>query len=90
MVDAQAETEEAMQKVRVFFVLDKIARDEKVFVTEGDVDVELRNIAAANSVPYEEARKYYEEQNMVADLRLSIMERKVRDFLRENAKITDK
>ena len=85
-----AAREEAHQKVRVFFILDRIARDEKVFVTEGDVDVELRNIAATNNVPYEEARKYYEEQDLVADLRLSIMERKVRDFLRENAKITDK
>ena len=44
----EAAREEALQKVRVFFVLDKIAGDQKIFVTEGDVDVEFRNIAAAS------------------------------------------
>ena len=80
---------EAEQRVRVFFLVEAIAKSEKIFVTEGDVDVEFRNIAAANNVTYEEVKKYYEEQDVVGDLRLGIMERKVRDFLRENAKITD-
>ncbi|MEE2886932.1 MAG: trigger factor [Planctomycetota bacterium] len=85
----EAAQEEANQKVRAFFVLDKIARDEKIFVTEGEVDVEFRNIAAANKVSYEAAKKHFEENDQVGNLRLEIMERKVRDFLRENAKITD-
>jgi len=85
----EAAQEEANQKVRAFFVLDKIARDEKIFVTEGEVDVEFRNIAAANNVSYEAAKKHFEENDQVGNLRLEIMERKVRDFLRENAKITD-
>jgi trigger factor len=85
-----AAREEATQKVRAFFVLDKIAQDEKIFVTEGEVDVEFRNIGAANNASYEDAKKHYEDNKLVGDLRLSIMERKVRDFLRQNAKITDK
>ncbi len=85
----EAAQEEATQKVRAFFVLDKVARDEKIFVTEGEVDVEFRNIAAANKVSYEAAKKHFEENDQVGNLRLEIMERKVRDFLRENAKITD-
>ena len=80
---------EAERRVRVFFLLDTIAKDQKVFVTEGDVDVELRNIAAQNKVSPEQAREHYEKNELMADLRLSIMERKVREFLRENAKITD-
>lgn len=87
--DAEA-AQEAEQRVRVFFVLDTIARNEKIFVTEGDVDVELRNIAASNNASPEEAKKYYEENNLIGDLRLGIMERKVREFLRENAEVTDK
>jgi trigger factor len=85
-----AAREEANQKVRAFFVLDKIAQDEKIFVTEGEIDVEFRNIGAANNASYEDAKKHYEDNNLVGDLRLSLMERKVRDFLSQNAKITDK
>lgn len=81
---------EAGNKVRAFFIIDKIARDEKIFVTEGDVDVEFRNIGAANNISYEVAKKHYEENDLVGDLRLGIMERKVREFLSENAEITDK
>ncbi|MCA8957926.1 MAG: trigger factor [Planctomycetes bacterium] len=86
--DAEA-AKEAESKVRVFFLLDTIARREKIFVTEGDLDVELRNIAAANGVSAEQVRSYYQEHDMISDLRLAIMERKVREFLRNSAKITD-
>ncbi len=76
--------------VRQYFLLDTIARKEKIFVTENDVDVELRNIAAQNNVSPDEVREHYEKNNLVTDLRLSLMERKVREYLREKAKITDK
>lgn len=84
-----ASLKDAERRVRVFFLLDAIARKEKIFVTETDVDQELRAIAANNGVSVEDARAYYEKQGMVADLRVGIMERKVRDFLRDSAKITD-
>ena len=81
---------EATQRVRVFFLLESIAKAEKIFVTEGDIDVELRNLAATNQVGLDEVKKHYEENNLLDDLRWSIREGKVREFLRENAKITDK
>ena len=34
-------------------------------------------------------RKHYDENNLMGDLRLGILERRVRDFLRDNAQITD-
>lgn len=80
---------EAERRVRVFFLLEAIAKSQKIFVTEGDIDVELRNIAAQNNVTPEQAREHYEKNDLLGDLRLSVMERKVREFLRENAKITD-
>ena len=81
---------EASQRVRVFFLLETIAKAEKIFVTEGDVDVELRNIAAANQSTPDKVKKHYEENNLLDDLRWGVRERKVRDFLRDSAKITDK
>ena len=69
--------------------MEAIAAKQKIFVTEGNVDVELRNIAAQNKVSPEQAREHYQKNELMGDLRLSLMERKVREFLRENAKITD-
>jgi len=83
-------TKEAEQRVKVFFLLEAIARNEKIFVTETDIDVELRNIAAANQTTPKAVRSHYEENNLLDDVRWGIRERKVRDFLRESAKITDK
>jgi trigger factor len=80
---------EAERRVGVFFLLDSIATNEKIFVTEGDVDVELRNIAAQNKVSPDQTREHYESNELMGDLRLSLMERKVREFLRDNATITD-
>ena len=81
--------EDAERRVRTFFLLDAVAKKEKIFVTENDVDLELRNIATQNNVSVSDVRDHYEEHKLLPDLRLGLMERKVRDFLRENAKLTD-
>jgi trigger factor len=87
--------QEAERRVRLFFLIEAVARQHKIFVTESDLDAELRLIAQANSnedvqFTVEQARAFFEQQNRLGELRLSLLERKVRDFLRENAKITDK
>ena len=88
--DAQEEIQkDAQRRVRLYFLLEGVARKEKIFVTETDVDVQLRNIAAENNVPPEQVREYFTAENRLGDLRVGIMERKVREFLRENANITD-
>ncbi len=81
---------EAEQRVKVFFILEAIAQNEKIFVTETDVDAEFRTIAAGNQMSPQDVRKHYEDNKLLDDLRWGVRERKVRDFLRENAKITDK
>ena len=79
----------AERRVRLFFLMEGIARQEKIFVTETDIDVQLRNIAAENNVPPEQVREYFSAENRLGDLRVGIMERKVREFLREKANFTD-
>jgi hypothetical protein len=37
-----------------------------------------------------QVREHLERENRLGELRLALLERKVRDFLRENAKIVDK
>lgn len=87
--------QDAERRVRLFFLIEAVARQHKLFVTENDMEAELRAIALANSnenvqFTSAQAREFLEQQNRLGELRLSILERKVRDFLRENAKIVDK
>jgi trigger factor len=82
--------QDARRRVRLFFLIEAIARQQKLFVTENDVEGELRNLAAANNATPEQVREYLEKNNQLGDLRLGLLERKVREFLRESAKIVDK
>jgi trigger factor len=81
--------EDAERRVRVFFLLEAVAKKAKIFVTEGDIDVELRNIAAQNNATADEVRAYYEEKRLLPDLRVAIMDRRTREYLREHARFTD-
>lgn len=92
--DAEAQ-QDAQRRVRLFFLIEAVARQQKLFVTETDMEQELRAIAAANSGPENQftaaqVREHLERENRLGELRLGLLERKVRDFLRENAKIVDK
>ncbi|MEO6598080.1 MAG: trigger factor [Planctomycetota bacterium] len=87
--------QDAVRRVRLFFLVEAVARQQKLFVTESDTEAELRAIAAANSeqgnqVTVTQVREHLERENRIGELRLALLERKVRDFLRENAKIVDK
>ena len=94
--ESQAEAQQdAERRVRLFFLIEAVAKQNKLFVTENDVEGELRAIALANSsenVQFSAAqvREHLERENRLGELRLALLERKVRDFLRENANIVDK
>jgi trigger factor len=82
--------QDAERRVRLFFVIEAVARQQKIFVTETDIDAELRSLAQANNVTPAQVRQHLEESKRYGELRLALLERKVRDFLRENAKIVDR
>ncbi|MEC7585056.1 MAG: trigger factor [Planctomycetota bacterium] len=82
--------EDATRRVRMFFLIDEIAQAEKLFVTEGDVESEIKKIAQANEATPAQVYEHLQKNNQLGELRLAIVERKVRDFLRENAKIVDR
>lgn len=87
--------QDAERRVRLFFLIEAVAKQQKLFVTENDTEAELRAIAQANSnegtqVTPAMVREHLEKNNQLGELRLALLERKVRDFLRENAKIVDK
>lgn len=79
--------ENAVKQVKGFFLVDAIARKEKLFVTDEEMFAELQNIAARNQSSLEEVKNYYQQQNLLPMLRMDLIEKKVRGFLRESAKI---
>lgn len=87
--------QDAERRVKLFFLIEAIAAQQELSVGEADVQAELANIAAANSSPEQEITaaqvyQHLQQENRVGELQLALLERKVRDFLRENAKTVDK
>jgi FKBP-type peptidyl-prolyl cis-trans isomerase (trigger factor) len=86
--------QDAERRVKLFFMIEAVAAQQQLSVEQADMEAELTNIAAANSSPEQQitpaqVHQHLEQENRLGELRLSLLERKVRDFLRENAKIVD-
>jgi trigger factor len=82
----QAESRDAMiRHLKERFVLEEIARKEKIFVTEDDVDARLQVMAGQAGRHPHEIRAALEERDMLAPLRRSMREEKVREFLLSKA-----
>lgn len=87
--------QDAERRVRLFFLIDAIARKHELTVEQSDLEAELHAIAAANSSPEQQVtaaqvHEHLHKENRLGELQLAILERKVREFLRDNAKIVDK
>ena len=87
--------QDAERRVRMFFLIDAIAQQQELTVDESEVQAELEAIAQANSGPQQQITaaqvfSHLQEQNRLGELQLSLLERKVRKFLRENGRVVDK
>ncbi|MSR37408.1 MAG: trigger factor [Planctomycetes bacterium] len=83
-------SQDGQRRVRLFFLIEAIARQQKLFVTETDVNSEIQNLALANNASPEQVVEHLEKNKQLGELRLAILERKVRNFLRDSATIVDK
>jgi len=86
----ESDDKSADRFLRYTFIFDKIAEKEKIFVTEADVEEELKKIASGRNSTPQEVRAEFEEQDMMSSLRSRVRYDKIREFLRENAEITEK
>lgn len=84
---ADSAKQAATQASKGYFLIEAIAQKENLQVNEEELVTELRSIAQRNRTTFEEVRDYYKEQNLVGQLAMEIVERKVRRFLRESATI---
>ena len=78
--DQQADVERG---IKASFVLDAIAKKEKVFVTEDEVTRHLENLAAREGRSIEEVRANYEQRDMMGEVRFHLREAKTRAILRD-------
>jgi trigger factor len=77
--------EGAEKAVRVSLLLEAIGRKEGIDVSFSDIDQEMHEMAGAMNVPYEKVRDHYSEEERLDELRGRLIDRKVIDFLLENA-----
>ena len=74
--------------LRALFLVQAIGEKEQLLVGREDMENELRTIAARNNAKVEDVGKWYQENNGFDQLAIEILERKVRKFLREKAKVS--
>lgn len=81
--------ESARRAVRNLFLVQEIAKKQKLFVTEDDVRKEMQRIASENSVELSDVQAHFEKENLTGELRFNLSDRKVREFLKETATISE-
>lgn len=95
--DAKAKSEEETAEItasverdtRAWLLVEAIAKKEKIFCLEEDVDEALAEIATRHGAKPSAVREYYEQQGLLAELRSEVVERKVCEFLRDQARIAE-
>ncbi len=87
-VREQAETR-AKYEIRAGFVLDEIAKERKVFVTESEVHQEVASMASRYNGTVAEMQGYVERNNLDGALRSSLRKRKTLRELRDVVKLVD-
>lgn len=75
--------------LRASFLLEKIATERKVFVTENEMRAEIGRIAARYERTANEMEEYFQSQNMLSALRGELRERKTVGELRSLVKVTE-
>lgn len=81
---------DAERRVRLLFILDDIAKNEKIEVAEDDVRNAYKSIAARTNKTEEAVKSYYEKEELVDGLKDKIKETKTIQYLLKAAQITEK
>jgi trigger factor len=85
---SQAETK-VVRDLRLSFLLDRIATERKVFVTENEVATEVAGVAARYQKSAPEMEEYMERNGLLPALRAELRDRKTLSELRKVVKVVD-
>jgi len=79
----------AEHNVRVGLLIEAISRQENFAVPYSEIEAEMKGIAETEGRPFEEIREKYSSEEKMDSLRDRLMERKVMNFLLENAEVKE-
>ena len=80
--------ETAMKQVRTFLILEKIAAQEGITVTDEEVEDRLREISERTRQKYDVVKRHYEKNGLIPEVKAGIMNEKTLNFLLEKANIS--
>jgi trigger factor len=83
-----ASTERAARELKLMFILDSIAKKEKIEATDAELDARVRFMAVQQGRRDDRLREEMEAEGTLANLRSQIRDDKVTRFLLEKAKIS--
>lgn len=81
--------DDAPRQVRLLFVLDEIARIEKISASDGDLENAYKSISGQTGEKTEKIKDYYEKKDLIDSLKDKLREEKTTRFLLDNAEISD-
>ncbi len=76
----------ALDNVRLFFIIQSIAQQEKIEVVESDIDKRIAEIASYTKEDQVKVRQRFKENNMLDSLKEQVLHDKVSEFLVAQAK----
>ncbi|HUR28368.1 MAG TPA: hypothetical protein VM509_09275, partial [Planctomycetota bacterium] len=77
----------AVRASRGYFLIEAIAQKESIQVSEEELLGELRAIAQRNRASLEDVTEYYKKHNLLGQVAMELVERRVRRLVRESADI---
>ena len=77
----------AQKQVKMFLILEKIASQEGIAVTDEEADARLKEISERMRQPFDTVKRYYEKNNLLPEVKAGILRDKTLNFLLEKANV---
>lgn len=78
---------QAARQVRAFFILDKIAQAEKIYLRSEEIEKRIEEMAGQYKKTKNEVRRYLEKNHLLDEIAVNMRNRKVMEFLLKEARI---
>lgn len=78
---------QALRQVKAFFILDKIAQAEKIYIKQEDIDSHIEGMETQYKKTKKEITDYLEKNHMLDEIAVNMRNKKVMEFLLKEAKV---
>ncbi|MEO0650229.1 MAG: trigger factor [Planctomycetota bacterium] len=86
-MDAEATRDASEKSLRALFLVEAIGEQEQIQIGRDELLAELQQIAQRNGAEVNEVVEYYQQNNLLQQLSIELLERRVRALLREQANV---